>query len=192
MSQRMTPITRMGQLLAIVGLVATTSACAVLGARMEPGGPPLEVPEAPPRVVAKFPPEPRPPEEVAIETDPAEREQDGALANPAQVTRSPAPRAETTPADEPAGESLPAPAQQLTPATDLNVDAEAVRTNLEASTAILARIDRTGLDSAGRVQYDTARRFVEQATAALVAGSVTFAHYLAEKVTTLALDLGAR
>ena len=189
MFRRMPPVTRMGQLVAIVGLVATTGACAILGARTEPGAPPLEVPEAPPRVVAEFPPEPRPPEET--ETDATEREPAAALVPPAEVTRPPAPRAETTLADEPPVESVPVPAQ-LTPATDSNVDAETVRKNLAASTAILARIDRTALDSAGRVRYDTARRFLEQGIAALDVGNVTFAHYLTEKAGTLARDLRAR
>ena len=67
-----------------------------------------------------------------------------------------------------------------------------VRRGLRGTARILEDIDRTLLNATGRAQHDTARRFLNQASAALAAGTLTFAHYLNEKADTLARDLQAR
>ena len=81
---------------------------------------------------------------------------------------------------------------QLRPAPGIDVDAERVRRGLRTTARVLEGIDRTELDRTGRAQHDTARRFHHQATAALQAGNVVFAHYLNEKADTLARDLTLR
>ena len=79
--------------------------------------------------------------------------------------------------------------RQLTSVPDEEVDRRSVEALLEETAVRLGRVDRSELTSAARAQYDTARRFLEQAESALAAGSVIFAHYLGQKALTLIREL---
>ena len=180
-----------GRLVATVSLAAVVSGCAVLGAAREATVPPLEVPAPPPRVVSAFP-EDVPAELPAVVVD----------VPPAEVVRI-EPETEPEPAPERDEPTAPAPlaevspeaspdSPQLRPAPALDVATESVRLSLLSTERALEGIDRTTLDTAGRAQHDTARRLHNQAKAALQAGNALFAHYLNEKVETLARDLQDR
>jgi hypothetical protein len=177
-------------------LAATVSGCAVFGAGREAVAPPLAVPEAPPRDVAEFPPAVVSATEVPVFGEPLENE----AAVEAEVVAEVVPEPEPAPAPEPevAADAVPepdageTPLLELTPDPEEDVDAAVVRRGLRSTAQILDDIDLASLTAAGRAQRDTARRFLSQATTALRAGNITFAHYLNEKAETLARDLQNR
>ena len=181
-----------GRLVATVSLATVVSGCAVLGAAHPlTTVPPLEVPPAPPRVVATFPEDVPtelpavvvevPPEEVVLIEPETEPESAPERIEPA----APEPLADISPEASP-------DSPQLRPAPALEVGVESVRLGLLSTERALEGIDRTTLDTAGRAQHDTARRLHNQAKAALQAGNALFAHYLNEKAETLAQDLQDR
>ena len=180
-----------GRLIGLVVLATLGGGYALLGASGGTPVPPLAVPEAPPRAVAEFPDETPFQEAPPIELAPLEK--DPLVGR--EVESQPIPQPSTVPAPEPVIDQTPeasADPPQLTPAPGLDVNAETVSRGLRTTARILERIDRTQLDITGRAQHDTARRFHHQATAALQAGNVVFAHYLNEKADTLARDLEMR
>ena len=66
------------------------------------------------------------------------------------------------------------------------LDATEVAVLLTRVATLLDRVDRPRLSPADQVQYDTARRFVDQATTASGAGNVLFARQLGKKAEALA------
>ena len=70
-----------------------------------------------------------------------------------------------------------------------NISRRTVRGSLASTASVLGGIERAALSPARRVQYDTARRFLDQATEAIAVDNVTFAHYLGQKADTLARSL---
>lgn len=156
----------------------------------------LEVPVVPPRVVGALPEE-QPPEEAA----PAEPEKPRP-SRPSRPRPKPAPPADAAPAkpdaaQEPAPEP-PKPAEQpgtvlRTPQTvDESEAARRVRSVLGRATDQLSRVNVGALGPDARAQYETARRFIDQAEGALKARNFVFASYLADKAETLARGLGGR
>jgi hypothetical protein len=67
-----------------------------------------------------------------------------------------------------------------------------IRDALGRAGKALEGIRRASLSNDARVQYDTARRFIDQATGALNARNYMFAAYLADKAETLARGLSGR
>lgn len=187
----MSPLGLASRLIGLVALATVASGCAVLGARGTTV-PPLAIPEAPPRVVAEFPDDDVPfPETPLLEETPFE--EDPLVGT--EVESRPVPQSPAPPAPDPVVTETPETAPdppQLRPSPELDVDAQTVRRSLRTTARLLEGIDRTTLDATGRAQHDTARRFHYQATAALQAGNLVFAHYLNEKADTLARDLEAR
>jgi hypothetical protein len=61
-----------------------------------------------------------------------------------------------------------------------------VRALLARAARDLGRVDYQALDTDGRAQYETARRFMQQADDALKARNVMFAGKLADKAATMA------
>ncbi len=66
---------------------------------------------------------------------------------------------------------------------------QSVRTLLAKAARDLGRVDYQMLDNDGKAQYDTARRFMQQADEALKARNVRFAGTLADKAATMAAVL---
>jgi len=172
---------------AIVGGLAVavlTTGCATARASAPAPLPILTPPDAPPRVVAEYLPDPPLPAEPV----PAE-----AVAPVVRPTR-PARRepARTDPAAEPQGPaSAPAPPTPPPSLTMQNAGANAradqsVRTLLGQAARDLERVVYQTLDADGRAQYDTARRFMQQADEALRARNVVFAGKLADKAAAMA------
>jgi len=172
----------------IVCLAAWSGACAKARAHTEVPLPVLTPPEAPKRNIESYPDEPVPTvEPLSI---------DAALASPPPrpAARTPAPRPEP-PKAEPA-RSEPAPAAAAPPALTLkpapgteNKTQASIRDLMARAQKDLQRVQYAALDADGRAQYDTARRFIDQAEEAMKSGNLAFAGKLADKAATLALVL---
>ena len=60
------------------------------------------------------------------------------------------------------------------------------------ATAELNRIDYRALNANARTQYDTAKRFIEQADDAIKSGNYVYAQSLGEKAETIAKELSGK
>jgi hypothetical protein len=185
-------------LLGVVALGVGSSSCAKAQAAGSPDGPPLEMPEPPPRVLAPLDetvpataaaPEtpttaPRPPARPPVRRPngtPAEAE--AAKPEPQQ----PAPVVATPPQPEP----VPAETRELraAPSTTVAAAERKVRDLLTRATRDLSRVDYGRLSADGRSQYEQSKRFSQQAEAALKDRNIVFAETLADKAATLATGL---
>lgn len=160
--------------------------CAKPRAEVEPPMPDLLPPAAPPRIVAIYeaesdiPPPPPPPA-------PSEEEVPDASPPPATRPRTPDPETVSKPAPVRAQAAPQPPALTLRSASgDDGATGAAIRDLLTRARGQLARVDYAALDSDGRTQFDTAKRFVQQADEALKTGNIVFAGKLADKAATMA------
>lgn len=173
----------------VCGLAAASAgaACAKARAAEVPSLPALSPPDVPPRIVADYLPDPPLPAE-PVATD--------SVTTPPRSAR---PLRRDPPRPEPQ-EEPPTPAPAVAPAsappsltlqsTGLSAKADqSVRTLLAQAARDLGRVDYQKLDTDGRAQYDTARRFMQQADDALRARNVMFAGKLADKAATMAAVL---
>jgi hypothetical protein len=176
--------------LCALALVASLSggACATARATAEPVMPELLPPPPPPRIVETFPAEPLP----TVEPGPAEHPLAApAVRTPPRVVAKPEPPKveEAPPVQErvvaPAGPSL-----TLKPGPSVQAQTEAsIRMLLERAARDLQRVNYAALGADGRAQFDTARRFKEQAEDALKNANLAFAGKLADKAATMAAVL---
>lgn len=183
----------------IVALAA--GGCATARAKAQPEPPALEVPAPPPRVIV--PPDPEPVQQPTPAPEP-EAPQQKPPRRPAQrleprpdVARGekkiePPPVVETVnPAPPPAAATPAATLQQALPATPTEVDRQ-VRGQLSQAQGDLRRVDYLALNADAKSQYDTAKRFIEQAEQALKEKNLVFAAKVAEKAAGLAASLVGR
>jgi hypothetical protein len=181
---------------------AMAASCASVGgasAKREP----LMVPPAPPRVIAPAP-------EPATETPVSEYEPVPPLPRASRPSRE-TPRAEPKPAStettavppgptEAGSQNKPVAPAPGVPAPELRTvetpgDAQAtrqVRDAIERALRTLAGIDYRALPQPSQVQYDMAKRFIEQSEEALKARNFTAAQLMAEKAATIAKELSGR
>ena len=173
--------------LCVVLLTASLSACAAKAqVRSEIEVPLLDPPPPPPRVVADYrEPEPvpvlPPVEETVAPVKPAPR--------PPRPEQKPEP---ATTAPEPVENAVrpPAPSLTLTPTPGSEAQTvTAIRELLGRAARDLSRVNAGALNNDGRAQYDTARRFLQQAEDALKARNIVFAGRLADKAATMAAIL---
>ncbi|MGH9313322.1 MAG: hypothetical protein ACRD1S_09000 [Vicinamibacterales bacterium] len=175
----------------------SASGCASTTAKTRSDPAPLAIPEPPPRLIEPLP-------EVAEMPPPEPERRDPAPPAP-RVTRPPrdTQAARPDPKPDPAkpsdlvvveGPVPSAPRAELrTPETaDEEEAARGVRETLDRASKTLARIDYRTLGKEGQEQYNTAKRFMEQAEEALRARNPIAAKYLAEKADTLAKGLTGR
>jgi hypothetical protein len=172
--------------LCAVLLTASLGACAVTAeVRTEVALPELDPPPPPPRVVADYS-EPEPlPAAPAIEDVPAP------VRPPVRQPR-PEQKAEASPPAEQPVESVarpPAPSLTITPSAGAEQTTAAIRGIMARAERDLGRVNVGALNADGRTQYDTARRFLQQADAALKARNIVFAGKLADKAATMAAIL---
>jgi hypothetical protein len=170
----------------LVGVSAT--ACAKARAQTEPALPELEPPPPPPRVVGIYVDAPVPtvepgPADIALNTPPSR-----------PPARPPATRVEPPKPEiariEPERPSPTTPALTLKPVPGAETKTEAsIRGLLGRAQSDLQRVHYAGLNADGRFQFDTARRFMQQAEDALKNGNVVFAGKLADKAATMAAVL---
>jgi hypothetical protein len=175
-------------LLTLIGLALPLGACAAKAqVRTETPMPVLDPPPPPPRVVADYTPAPEP-----LPVTPA-AEPATPVRPPARPTRperpEPAAPASPEPADSAAKPSS-APSLTLTPTPGSESQtAAAIRDLLGRATRDLARVNAGSLNADGRAQYETARRFIQQAEEALKQRNIVFAGKLADKAATMAAVL---
>ena len=175
--------------------------CAHAQAKTASDLPALAMPAPPPRDVEPSdvdapPPVTPPPAEPAL-TPPARPRPAPPAARPEQPRQEPA-KQEPGKIDPPAepvkpDEAAKAPATlQTTPATAENEVERGIRSSLQRATSDLNRVDYRALNADAKNQYDTAKRFVRQADAAIRTKNLVFAKNLAEKAATIAAQLAGR
>jgi len=165
--------------------------CAKLHARTEPEMPALTPPPPPPHVVEQYVDEPVP----TIEPSPAET----AMSAPPTRTAPPkpsVPRAVVEPPKpeaprvEPERPASPPPSLTLKPPPGTETKtATSIRALLSRAANDLGRVNYSSLSTDGKAQYDTARRFMQQAEDALRGGNLVYAGKLADKAVTMAAVL---
>ena len=175
--------------LCVVLLTASLGACAAKAqVRSEVEVPLLDPPPPPPRVVTSYvEPEPlpiSPPAEPVTPAKPAPRP---------PRPQQPAEPANTTP-EQPVVDTIPRPSPPpsltLTPSPGSEAQTvTAIRDLLRRASSDLSRVNAGALSRDGRSQYDTARRFLQQAEEALTARNIVFAGRLADKAATMAAIL---
>lgn len=157
----------------------------------------LNVPPAPPRVIS-VPPEPVVPVETTTAEPTAERPPVRAARPASRPDNSArpgqAPETDTSvPVDAPTERvTEPEPSAPLlrTPQTRDESQADRrIREVLGRASTLLSQVNPLSLSREARTQHDTARRFVDQAGAALLERNYVFASYLADKAETLARGL---
>lgn len=172
--------------------------CASRGTAAPPPAAALNVPPAPPRVIS-VPPEPVVPVETAT-AEPSAQRPPARATRPAARPDSGASRAgqasdaETSAPVEPPVERVAEPAATApllrTPQTRDESQADRrIREVLGRASTQLSQVNPSSLSREARTQHDTARRFVDQAVAALLERNYVFAAYLADKAETLARGL---
>jgi hypothetical protein len=165
-----------------------------------PPPPPLEVPVVPPRVLAPVdvepeevvPAESEPVTQVPRRSRPRPRTEDAGQRPQDAGTTEPARPDQGTP--EQAGEAKPSAPKAPALPTAANNEAEARRVGetIDRARSELGRVNVQRLGSDARTQYETARRFVDQALDAIKARNYLFARYLADKAEALARGLQGR
>ena len=176
------------RVVAIVLLAASLGACAAKAqVRTEAPVPTLDPPPPPPRVVAIYTPEPEPiPLTPAVEPAPPVRQP----SRPARPEQKPDPPANAPEPVESVARPIASPSLTLTPSPGSESQtAAAIRDLLGRATRDLSRVNSASLNNDGRAQYDTARRFIQQAEEALKARNIVYAGKLADKAATMAAVL---
>lgn len=161
---------------------------------------PLVVPPAPPRVIAPIPepqdeqvpggePEPVPELPRQSRTTPRENAPRTEPKPPQQGMPGPT-EAEAKPSTQPP--AAPAPELRTIDAGDPVRATRQVRDTMERAGRTLGQIDYGKLPKASQLQYDMAKRFIEQSEEALKAKNFTAAQLMAEKAETIARELSGR
>lgn len=171
----------------LVLLTATLGACAVKAqVRTEVELPLLEPPPPPPRLVAVYAePEPlpvTPAVEAVAPAKPAPR--------PPRTEQRPEPI--TSPPEPVVAAARPSPEASLTLTPTPGSEAQtvtAIQNLMDRAARDLSRVNANALNADGRSQFDTARRFLQQADEALKARNIVFAGRLADKAATMAAIL---
>jgi len=173
----------------VVAFALAASACASAQAKGDAGGPALAPPVPPPHTIIPVeiveepaaPPEPPSPAPAGAQP-PARRR----VAKPDKPAEKPDPAAVPVPPAAP----VPAPPLQ-TMANPTEVE-KTIRARTTQASRDLERTDYRALNPERRVQYDTAKRFIQQAEDALKAKNFVFAEQLADKAATLAAALAQK
>ena len=174
------------RVVSLVLLAASLGACAAKAqVRTEVELPLLEPPPPPPRVIAAYAePEPlavAPAVEAATPAKPPAR--------PARAER-PEPIASPPEPVEAAARPSPAPSLTLTPTPGSEAQTvTAIRGLMDRAARDLSRVNTNALNADGRSQFETARRFLQQADEALKIPNIVFAGRLADKAATMAAIL---
>lgn len=181
-------VTRLSLLL-VAAAACGAGACSKARAQTVPDGPPLAMPQPPPRVVT--------PMDEPLAAVPITTELPAAAGAPTPPPRTPPRRTDAATA---------APAQPAPPVTPLPVPAveppraarptahelaeeKRIRGLLSRATRDIGRIDYRRLSNEGRAQYDQSKALAEQAEQAIKDRNWVFADTLADKAATLAAEL---
>jgi hypothetical protein len=176
-------------------LVLAAPGCTRARANTLPSGPPLDIPPPPPRIVMPVdlpveaeapPPEPDPPPEEPRRQPAPTRPRVAGPVEPPKTAEEPPPAG---PAPAP---PAPTTTLQTTPAAEQGEVERTIRATMARASAGLNRIDYRALNANARTQYDTAKRFIQQAEDAIRMQNLPFAKNLADKAATLAVQLGGQ
>ena len=192
------------RVLALIALLAGAvglTGCTHAQAKTTPDGPPLEMPAPPPRDVEPLDTEVPPP--MPMPGEPTRRTPARRVAPPRENSPKIEPRPETpkpepptteTPKSEDPPKEPPKPPTtlQTTPAGSEGVVERSIRATLSRASGDLNHIDYRALNTDGRSQYDSAKRFVQQAEDAMRVKNLVFARNLADKAAALAAQLAGR
>ena len=181
-------------------ILVCVSSCTHAQAKATPDAPPLNMPEPPPREVEIVDAEV--PAPVPLVEEPARHAPTRPRPAP---TRAESPRQEPPKPEPPKPEPVliepakpieeppkPLTTLQTTPTGAEGEVERGIRGVLTRATNDLKRIDYRALNPEARTQYDTAKRFVNQAEDALRAKNLMFAKSLADKAAALAAQLGGK
>ncbi len=169
--------------------VLAVFACAHPQARTQPERPALIVPEPPERTIAPPPPEEPPP---ATSPQPDAAAQKPARPRPAQPKPEPPVTPPAPPVTQnPTAAAAPSTLQTTPPANQAEL-IKNIRELLSRAHRDLKGVVYDSLNADGKAQYDTARRFADQAEQALKDMNLVFALTLADKAATLARSLAGR
>ncbi|HEX3644323.1 MAG TPA: hypothetical protein VHT95_01880 [Vicinamibacterales bacterium] len=187
----------MSKTLWILVLMAPLAAgCRHAQAKTSPETPALEMPSPPPREVEPMEVEVPPP--VGLVTEPAHNQPARPRPSPppTRVEPKPEPPKVETPAVEapkpPEEPPKPQTTLQMTPATAEGDVERAIRAALQRASADLNRVDYRALNADARNQYDTAKRWVQQADENIRTKNLVFARSIAEKAAAIAAQLAGR
>jgi outer membrane biosynthesis protein TonB len=181
--------------LLVVFFALAVTACGKQRVVTQPDLPPLAPPPPPPRVVAPPDTGEQPPA-TAPERKPAQRaapRNEGARETPPKAE----PPKRETPAkpDTPTGREEPQPPattlQTMPSRTQAEMERQ-VQSLLAQATRDLGRVNYGVLNADGKGQYDTAKRFIEQAQQAVKEQNLMLALRLADKAATIASVLVGR
>jgi outer membrane biosynthesis protein TonB len=182
-------MSRLARLL-VVALALSASACVTARAKGEPGGPALAPPDPPPHTVipveiAAEPPAPTVPSSpTPVIVRPSARPP---APKPEKPTEKPVEKPDPAAAIPPPVPPVAAPPLQTT--ANATAVEKTIQARMEKAASDLDQTDRGKLNDERRTQYDTARRFLQQAGEALKAKNLVFAEQLADKAATLAAAL---
>lgn len=179
---------RAPRVVSLVLLTASLAACAAKAqVRTETELPLLSPPPPPPRVVAAYEPEPEP-EPVAPAVEAAAPVKP--VAKPPQPAQKPEPVVTAPEPVETGTRTASTPSLTLTPTPGSETQTvTAIRELMGRASRDLARVNANALNSDGRSQFETARRFLQQAEDALKVRNIVFAGKLADKAATMAAIL---
>ena len=178
---------RVVRVVPLVLLTATLGACAVKAqVRTEVELPLLEPPPPPPRLVADYAePEPLPVMPAVEAATPAKPP-----ARPARAEQRPEPIVSPPEPVEAVARPSPAPSLTLTPTPGSEAQTvTAIQDMMSRAARDLSRVNANALNADGRSQFETARRFLQQAEEALKTRNIVFAGRLADKAATMAAIL---
>jgi hypothetical protein len=175
-------------------LALLVSACASAQAKGAAAGPPLDVPPPPSRVVEPIVAEVPPPLPLPEDPRPAPVRPARPAAAAPSAARPETPRTDAAAAEPPKAEEPPKPPttlQTTTAAAEGEVE-RGIRATLTRATADLGRINYRALNAEARAQYDTARRFIQQADEAIRQKNLVLAKNLADKAAGIAAQQAGR
>ena len=175
----------------VCALAVLLSGCAGARAGTVPSLPPLDVPVPPARIVLPLEAAVEPPSPAAPAEEPPNAQSPPARPRAAAPVEAPKPAVEEPP-PTPAAPPVPATTLQMTPAAEQGEVERGIRATMARATSQLNRIDYRALDADARSQYDTAKRFIEQADEAIRMRNLPFARNLAGKAAALSAQLGGQ
>jgi hypothetical protein len=185
--------------LALLIVIAPLAAgCTHAQAKATPDMPGLAMPAPPPRDVE--PTEVEPPQPGPLVIEPAHNAPSRPRpAPPVRVEPKPEPPKPETPpvpviepTKPPEEPPKPPTTLQTTPATAEGEVERSIRASVQRASADLNRVDYRALNRDARTQYDTAKRWVQQADELMRAKNLLMAKNLAEKAAIMAAQLAGR
>jgi outer membrane biosynthesis protein TonB len=178
---------------AVVVLALAAAACVSAQAKGDAGGPALAPPAPPPHtiipveIIEEPAAPPAPPLPVPVIKRPSSRPRGAKPEKPAEKpVEKPDPAAVSIPPPAP----VPAPPLQTT--ANVTEVEKTIRARMTQARRDLDSIEARALNPERRTQYDTAKRFLQQAEDALKVKNLVFAEQLADKAVTLAAALAQK